>query len=179
MNIKIIRADVSHAAAVSAIGKESFGKAFGPYFINKNELQEYLDYTYSLKKVTASIRKENNVYFIAFVDNVAAGFVKIKKHSLTEQIEAGAQMELQRLYVLPVHQGKSIGGLLLNAALDVARELKPDYVWLDTLLTNAKAIKLYEKNGFKKHGKIYFTIGTQTFEYHLMSLPIAVTVASS
>jgi len=35
-------------------------------------------------------------------------------------------------------------------------------------------MRFYEKNGFIRSGKNYFTIGAQTFEYYVMCLPVAV-----
>jgi len=174
MIIKIIRADASHAAIISTIGKQSFRDAFAHIFNNKKELQEYLDYTYQPAKIEKSIKKENNIFFLAFVENVPVGFAKVKKHSLNEQIESVAQMELQKIYVLSYYHGSGAGPALLDAVVDLAKQIQPDVLWLDTHIANAKAIRFYEKNGFKKTGKYYFTIGTQTFEYHLMCLPVEV-----
>jgi diamine N-acetyltransferase len=81
--------------------------------------------------------------------------------------------------VLQEYQGSGAGSALLKEAKNLARENRPDYLWLDTLITNDKAIRLYEKNGFKKIGRHYFTIGTQTFEYHLMSMPVAIKVTNA
>jgi ribosomal protein S18 acetylase RimI-like enzyme len=174
MNIKIITADPSHAAAISSIGKQSFRDAFGHLFNNKNALQEYLDYTYYPDKIAKSIEKENNVFFLAFMENVPVGFAKVKKHSLNEQIESIAQMELQKIYVLSYYHGTGAGAALMQAVVDLANEVQPDFLWLDTHIQNEKAIRFYEKRGFKKIGMHHFVIGTQTFEYHLMSLPVAV-----
>ncbi len=174
MNIKIIKANSSHADVISSIGRQSFLDAFSHLFKSKEELREYLDYTYQSYKIEKSIEKENNVFFLAFVENVPVGFAKVKKYSLNEQIESIAQMELQKIYVLSYYHGSGAGAALIQAVLDLADEICPDYLWLDTYINNTKAIRFYEKNGFQKIGKHYFTIGAQTFEYHLMSLPIAV-----
>jgi ribosomal protein S18 acetylase RimI-like enzyme len=174
MNLKVIRANSSHAETIASIGKLSFRDAFGNLFNDKSALIEYLEYTYSIDKVTKSIEKENNVFFIAFVENVPVGFAKVKKSSLNEQIESIAQMELQKIYVLSYYHGSGAGAALMQTALELAYQIQPDYVWLDTHTTNTKAIRFYEKNGFVKAGKNYFTIGTQTFEYYVMCLPIAV-----
>ena len=174
MNIKVIRANSSHAETISSIGKLSFRDAFGSLFNDKAALFEYLEYTYSLDKITRSINKENNVFFIAFVENVPVGFAKVKKSSLNEQIESIAQMELQKIYVLSYYHGSGAGAALMQAVLELANELQPDYVWLDTHTSNTKAIRFYEKNGFIRAGKNYFTIGDQTFEYYVMCLPVAV-----
>jgi diamine N-acetyltransferase len=174
MNIKIIKANPSHAFTISSIGKQSFRDAFGSLFLDKTTLQEYLEYTYQPDKIEKSIQKQNNVFFLAFMENVPVGFAKVKKHSLNEQIESIAQMELQKIYVLSYYHGSGAGIALMKAVLELAQKIQPDILWLDTHISNEKAIRFYEKRGFKKTGKRYFTIGTQTFEYHLMSLPVAV-----
>jgi len=177
MNIRIIKADVSHAAIIGTIGKKSFRRAFEHLFKSKEELLEYLENTYCPVKLAKSLRDEDNVYLLAFVDGEPAGFAKIKKYSLNENIESISQMELQKIYVLGEHQGKGIGTALLNEVNAIAKEVGPDYVWLDTHISNENAIRLYEKHGFKKLGKYYFTIGSQTFEYHIMGLPLGLTMS--
>ncbi len=174
MHIKIIKADPSHAIVISTIGKQSFRDAFAHLFNNKKELQEYLDYTYHPDKIEKSIKKENNIFFLAFLENVPVGFAKVKKHSLNEQIDSIAQMELQKIYVLSYYHGIGAGAALMQVVVDLANQIQPDFLWLDTHISNEKAIRFYEKNGFKKVGKRHFMIGEQTFEYHLMSLPVAV-----
>ncbi len=174
MILQITKADVSQAAAIATVGKKSFRKAFEHLFKCKEELLEYLDHTYDPVKLAKSIRKENNIYFLAMLDGVAVGFAKIKKHSLNEQIESIAQMELQKLYILQEHHGSGIGTALLKEIKKLGNEICPDYIWLDTHVSNEDAIRLYEKNGFKKIGNYQFTIGTQVFEYYVMGLPVAV-----
>jgi len=174
MNIKVIQANSSHAETISSIGKLSFRDAFGHLFSDKIALFEYLEYTYNIDKVAKSIHKENNVFFIAFVENVPVGFAKVKKYSLNEQIESIAQMELQKIYVLSYYHGSGAGAALMQAVLELANQVHPDYLWLDTHISNTKAIRFYEKNGFIRAGKSYFTIGAQTFEYYVMCLPVAV-----
>ena len=174
VDIKVITADPSHAFIISSIGKQSFRDAFARLFNNKEELLEYLEYTYHPDKISKSLERENNVFFLAFVDNVPVGFAKVKKHSLNDQIESIAQMELQKIYALSYYHGSGAGKALLDAVLDLTCKIQPDFLWLDTHVSNNKAIRFYERNGFKKSGEYHFTIGTQTFQYHLMSLPIAV-----
>lgn len=179
MDTKIITADISHTAVIASIGKKSFRAAFEHLFNSREELFEYLEYTYDPVKLARSIRKENNVYFLACSDGEAVGFTKVKKHSLNDQIESVAQMELQKIYVLPQYHGKGIGTALLKEVKNLAREIDPDYIWLDTHKSNHKAVRLYEKNGFQIMGNYFFTIGTQNFEYHLMGLPVGAKVTNA
>ncbi|HET9826425.1 MAG TPA: GNAT family N-acetyltransferase [Chitinophagaceae bacterium] len=172
MNIRVITANCSHADVISSIGRQSFRDAFAYLFKNKKELVEYLEYTYHPDKIRKSLEKENNVFFLAFLENVPVGFAKVKKDSLNDQIESIAQMELQKIYVLSYYHGSGAGRALLQSVMDLANDLQPDYLWLDTHIQNSKAIRFYERNGFKKASQYFFNIGTQSFEYHLMSLPV-------
>jgi diamine N-acetyltransferase len=172
MNIAIIRADASHAAMIASIGKKSFRNAFEHLFKNREELFEYLEHTYNPVKLVKSIRKENNIYFLAWQNGDPVGFIKVKKHSLNENIESPVQMELQKLYILPEHQGHGIGTALLHEVEQLAHALGPDYIWLDTHVHNERAVRLYEKHGFRKMGKHHFTIGSQIFHYYVMGLPV-------
>jgi ribosomal protein S18 acetylase RimI-like enzyme len=174
MALQIITADLSHAAMISSIGKKAFREAFGHLFNNKTELTEYLEYTYDPVKLNRSLRKDGNIYLLAFWNDTAVGFTKVKTFSLNSQIESVSQMELQKIYVLPEYHGLGIGQALMNEILKLSKEINPDYIWLDTPISNAKAICFYEKNGFTKCGKHYFTIGTQVFEYFVMLHPVAV-----
>ena len=174
MNIRVIIANSSHADVIASIGKQSFRDAFAHLFENREELFEYLEYTYDRHKILKSLEKENNIFFLAFVEHVPVGFAKVKKYSLNEQIGSIAQMELQKIYVLSYYHGSGAGQALLGAVIDLANKVQPDFVWLDTHIQNEKAIRFYERNGFRRGGKYLFTIGTQTFEYYLMCLPVAV-----
>lgn len=179
MRIRIIEADISQAAIIATIGKKSFRAAFESMFDSKTELFCYLERTYDPIKLAKSLRKENNVYFIAWLDGRPVGFAKVKKSSLNDHIESIAQMELQKIYVLPEYQSHGVGKALMNEIKNLAKEIYPDYMWLDTHITNQKAIRFYEKNGFTKIGKNFFTIGSQTFEYYVMSLSVAAHIKTA
>ena len=170
----IIEANVSHAAAIATIGKKSFRKTFKNTFNSKEELHEYLEYTYSVDKIAESIQKENNVFLLAMADGIPAGFAKLKKHSLNEQFDSVFQAELQKIYVLKQFHGTGLGSCLMQEVLRLVETLEPDCLWLDTHISNLRAIHFYEKHGFRKAGLHHFTIGSQTFEYHLMALPVSV-----
>jgi ribosomal protein S18 acetylase RimI-like enzyme len=174
MKIETRIANENDVAAIAAIGRQSFADAFGHLFNRMEDLQTYLDYTYEQEKLTKSVRKENNIHFLALVEDKPVGFLKMKRHSLNEQIGSPAQTELQKIYVLKEYHGSGAGKQLMKDALNTAEEINPDYIWLDVHISNAKAIHVYKKNGFIIIGRHFFTIGSQTFEYHLMAKPIAV-----
>ena len=179
MRIKIIQADVSQAAIIATIGKKSFRSAFEPLFNSKVELFDYLEKTYDPIKLVKSLRKGNNVYFLAWLDGRPVGFAKIKKSSLNDHIESIAQMELQKIYVLQEYHGFGIGKALMEEIKCFSKQIFPDYLWLDVHTSNEKAIYFYEKNGFIKMSKSYFTIGSQTFHYYVMGFPVVANIKTA
>jgi ribosomal protein S18 acetylase RimI-like enzyme len=172
MNTHIIHADSSQAAMIASIGKKSFRNAFEHLFNSRMELFEYLARTYDPLKIARSLEKERNTYLLAYQEGEPAGFAKLKWNSLHEEIESIAQAELQKLFVLPAYQGKGVGQSLLEEVKSLVTSFQPDYLWLDTHVSNEKAIRLYEKNGFVILARQFFGIGTQKFENYVMALRV-------
>lgn len=58
--------------------------------------------------------------------------------------------ELQKMYFLPEGRGKGSGQKILSECLQAARALGFTFCYLETFNTMTGAMKLYERNGFKK-----------------------------
>jgi putative acetyltransferase len=58
--------------------------------------------------------------------------------------------ELKKMYFLSEARGKGYGQMLLRICIKEAHDLGFDQCYLETFHTMKEAIKLYEKNGFKK-----------------------------
>ena len=56
--------------------------------------------------------------------------------------------ELKSLYLLQEYHGRGYGGKLLNTAVSLAKKLGYEKMYLDSLSTSTRAIKLYKKSGF-------------------------------
>lgn len=70
---------------------------------------------------------------------------------------------LDQIFVAPALQHQGVGTTLLNKA----KELSPDGIYLDTLLSNTNARRFYEKHGFQP-GKVGLNPnnGQPNIEYH-------------
>ena len=64
------------------------------------------------------------------------------------------QLHLVTIAVAPQHQGLGIGQALLLAVCDVAVGAELDSVALEVRPTNARAVSLYARNGFRSHGRL-------------------------
>lgn len=67
--------------------------------------------------------------------------------------------ELSKCYVHPEHHGLGAAAELMKATLDRAGGSGAAGVWLGVNSQNAKAIRFYEKNGFRKVGTKSFRLG--------------------
>lgn len=59
------------------------------------------------------------------------------------------EFELSKLAVAPGHQGKGLGRLLLGSAIETARRLNAQRIYLETNHALTPAIRLYESVGFR------------------------------
>jgi len=58
--------------------------------------------------------------------------------------------ELKKMYFLPEGRGKGMGQQVLTECLKAAKSLDYETCYLETFNTMHQAMKLYERNGFKK-----------------------------
>ncbi len=100
-------------------------------------------------------------YIVAKKGNVIVGFAGI--------IDTYDQMEITNIVVKKEERNKGIGDILLKELIKLSK--KRNALYLEVNENNITAIKLYEKNGFKKCGlrKKYYK---QTEDAILMNLKI-------
>lgn len=85
----------------------------------------------------------------------AAGAARMCGFALVDwsRESSGVVAYIQTLEVLPAGRGRGIGGALLDALENSARDAGAKSVWLHVEATNAAAIRLYESHGFRLEGR--------------------------
>lgn len=69
-------------------------------------------------------------------------------------------VELSKCYVHPDHHGLGAAAELIRASLQAAAGTGAAGIWLGVNSQNARAIRFYEKSGFRKAGSKSFRLGT-------------------
>lgn len=69
-------------------------------------------------------------------------------------------IELSKCYVHPEHHGLGAAAELMHASLQAAADAGAAGVWLGVNSQNARAVRFYEKSGFRKVGSKSFRLGT-------------------
>ena len=99
------------------------------------------------------MEEEEHVYFIAYEECEAAGYVSI-------QPQGKDLFHLQKIYVLPYYQGAHCGSFLFREAVKYIKEIHPEPCMLELNVNrNNKALHFYEHMGMKKLREGDFPIG--------------------
>ena len=139
-NIVIKHAQESEAASIALLARITFSETFGHHFRDPQDLLDYYDQTFSVQKIRNSIRKSNNVFWIAYANELPVAYAKLKLYSPTEFIDSTKVSQLQKIYVLKDFLSRKIGRELQNSMIETARDNESEHLWLSVLKSNQRAI---------------------------------------
>jgi ribosomal protein S18 acetylase RimI-like enzyme len=103
-----------------------------------------------LKRVASNLDSEASSTLGAFIDNELVGMMTIAEEGAPKLRH---RVNLFAVYVTPRVRGQRIGMALLRAVIEHSKQLPyVEKINLTVVSTNDRAIKLYEKFGFKSFG---------------------------
>lgn len=158
MEITIRKIDVSDISKLQNIGKLTFAETFSSGNSEEN-MQEYLERGFSIEKLTTELTDQNAKFYLAELDGKTIGYLKVNVGQSQTEIKDHNALEIERIYVLKEFHGKKVGQILYDKAIELAKEKNVEYVWLGVWEQNPRAIRFYEKNGFKAFDKHVFKLG--------------------
>lgn len=169
MHIK--RLNISDLENLRKISIQTFRETFEE--VNSEEdMQKYIEENLNTDKLKIELENPNSEFFFAENENEILGYLKLNfKNAQTENLDE-YHFEIERIYVLKAFLGQKIGQILFDKALEIGKENKLDFVWLGVWEENHRALKFYEKNGFKVFGKHDFVLGKDVQTDLLMKLKI-------
>lgn len=140
------------------IGKLTFAETFSSGNSEEN-MKKYLEEGFSIDKLTAELNDPNAKFYFAELDGKTIGYLKVNMGQSQTEIKDNNALEIERIYVLKEYHGKKVGQILYDKAIELAKEKNVEYVWLGVWEQNPRAIRFYEKNGFKAFDKHIFKLG--------------------
>ena len=124
----------------------------------KEDMQKYLDENLSVEKLKSELENPNSEFYFAENDKLILGYLKINFGNAQTENQGNETLEIERIYVLKDFLGQKIGQILLNKAIEIGKKKNLEFLWLGVWEENHRAIKFYEKNGFKVFGKHKFVL---------------------
>lgn len=152
---KAVSADLQ---TLQEIGKETFYETFSKHN-SEAEMQKYLAESFASEKILKELNTPESQFFIAWEDESPVGYLKVNSGKAQTELQDGTAIEIERIYVKSSHQGKKVGQLLFDKALEIARQQNKKYIWLGVWEENKKAVNFYTKNGFTEFDKHIFRLG--------------------
>lgn len=169
MATDIRRAGHEDAAMLALLGRLTFAETFGHLFRDHtSDLSAYLDATFDVAKIAASVLKPENTYWLAIRRGLPIGYAKLKQPSPPPGQVLPDAAQVQKIYLLHAFRGAGTGGDLLAPVME-AVAARSALVWLDVLRENEPAIRFYQRHGFAAIGEDTYTIGAQRFLFQLMA----------
>ena len=170
LQITVRRATLSDAQYIAKMGAHVFTDTFG-HSVSNEDLQSYLSEAYTPEAVARDIADPDKKMIVATDDDdVIRGFVAVGGGSsddpCLEDLERTA--ELHRLYVDVSAHGRGIGSLLVRSIEQIAKEAGVENIWLGVWEENYKAIKMYERWGYRTVGDHDFCLGAAVQKDYIM-----------
>jgi diamine N-acetyltransferase len=169
--INIQKVTIDNIDQLQKIGRQTFFETFASGNTEEN-MKKYLDEGFSFAKLTTELNDKNAEFYFATLDNNVIGYLKLNFGQSQTELQDDKALEIERIYVLKDFHGKSVGQLLYDQALQIARQKCADYVWLGVWEENPRAINFYTKNGFVEFDKHVFKLGNDEQTDIMMKLKL-------
>lgn len=170
-NIEIRKVSINDIIQLQEISKRTFFETYSLLNTEEN-MSKYLNENFSLEKLSAELHNNNSEFYFAFHNNDIIGYLKLNKAQAQTDLKDNNSLEIERIYVLQAFQGKKVGKLFYEKAIQIAKQIDVEYIWLGVWEENPKAINFYKKNGFVEFDKHIFKLGNDEQKDILMKLQI-------
>jgi ribosomal protein S18 acetylase RimI-like enzyme len=145
------------AARLSALMRAAFQAAYHQTTTAEN-LARFLDASYTPARQAAELADPGIITWVLTDLDDWVGYAQLRLAiARPDAVPAGA-VELGRIYLLPEWQGSGAARHLLDAVEAEARTRGHDHLWLLVYPPAARAVRFYERQGFR-------IVGTAPFQY--------------
>jgi ribosomal protein S18 acetylase RimI-like enzyme len=158
------------AAAIADFFAFSFTDTFG-YLYPPEDLATFLaqcdEASYRAELLDPRYR-----FRIGEVDGAIRSLCKLGPPSLPFEPKGRRAIELRQLYVAPELKGEGLAATLIDWALDTARALGFEDIYLSVFVDNHRARRFYERYGFVEVGTYAFKVGNVVDDDRVMRLAL-------
>jgi diamine N-acetyltransferase len=125
----------------------------------KENMDNYIAGAFSTEQVAMEFAEPGSVLMGAFSGARMVGYLRLRQTDEVLKYLGASNIEIQRLYIHPSHQGKGLANSMMQVCVDKAKELGMAWLWLGVWEQNTKAQRFYERWGFEKFSEHVFWMG--------------------
>jgi diamine N-acetyltransferase len=166
------RGEPADAAALAAFAARTFSDTYAVHNTGQ-DMQAYLASAYGVTQQTRELTDPSMRTVLAESEHGLVGYAQVRRKDVPDCVTQEHPVEIYRFYVDRPAHGTGVAAHLMDGALDAAREMGGEHVWLGVWERNARAIAFYVKRGFQDAGTQHFQLGTdrQTDRVLVLRLP--------
>lgn len=147
----IRKATTDDCLLIQSLAQQAFPATYAA-ILSPEQIDYMMDWMYSPENIRKQM-DEGHVYLLAYKGDEAIGYVSV-------QPQEADVFHLQKIYVLPSHQGTHCGSFLFGEAIRYIKEVHPTPCLMELNVNrHNKALHFYEHMGMKKLREGDFPIG--------------------
>ena len=163
--------DMGDIENLRSIGMKTFLESFESNN-SAEDMGTYLSEKFSLERLKSEIENPESSFYFVEVESKPVAYLKLNAGIAQYKQFLEDALEIERIYVLEEFQGKKLGKLLFEKALEITKELNLKRIWLGVWEENHKAIEFYQHQGFEKFAEHPFVVGDKVDTDWLMKLEL-------
>lgn len=157
-NYELKKCSVNDLEKLRDISIETFTDTFKDDNSEK-DLKDYIERSYNANKLRTELLNKNSEFYFLHYLNEVAGYIKINfLDAQSEKMDLDS-CEVERIYIRNKYKRNGFGKVLINKAIEIAKDKGMKKIWLGVWEKNFNAIAFYEKMGFRKIGSHSFFMG--------------------
>lgn len=160
---QIRRATPDDATELAQLAAETFALACPPD-MSQSDIDTFVSESLSEQSFAGYIGDQKRMLLVADSGSDIAGYTMLvdvppRDAAVAEALTARPAVELNKVYVRATSHGSGVAGSLMRATLDAAASAGARGVWLGVNQLNSRAVRFYEKSGFRRVGTRRFKVG--------------------
>lgn len=166
---KLVKIGVESVAQLQEISRETYYDTFKTSIADPQDMENFLRDAYSIETLSQELENPESAFFFLHESDRLVGYLKLNVGAAqTEQDVAENTMEIQRIYVRPSEKRRGFGTILMDFAMEYAKEAGYDSVWLGVWEHNDAAQAFYKEHGFVRVGEHVYWTGNQADTDHIL-----------
>lgn len=141
--------------------------------------EDYCRTHFTLERFAAEMAAPDARFYFALQENTPVAYLKLNigqlpgaSARLEQPLWPGKPVQIERIYVDAPWQGRGLGKHLLAFAEEQTRQVSATWLWLSVWQEAPRAVRFYEKNGFRIFGTETFWVGADPQPDWVMRKPV-------
>ena len=169
--IRVRRGTSGDADLLTEMGARLFCETFAADS-RPDDLAAHLAATFSPEIQRRELASDDFAYFVAELGGEPIGYALLRRCPPPPCVTGPDPIELGRIYVEHQRHGSGTAVALMEALLAEARARRARTIWLGVWATNRRAVRFYEKSGFRSVGTHTFWFGSDPQTDQVMVLDL-------